>query len=177
MDWRMVVGGLADSAGLRSVHSHRCPAANAPDRMLWMPRIVLAFIGRQTWGAHPARRQSWPGPGRFRVPGGTGAAVPATIGLWPRRLTIRPSAVSASRACRMTPVPMPCRALSSVIDGSSSPGTRIPARMASVSVSVTCCQAGRVSCGLIVRLGTLRCSVNGLPVQERSPQRFSREYS
>jgi hypothetical protein len=45
MGWRMVVGSLADSAGFRSVHSHRCAAANAPDRMLWMPRIVLAFIG------------------------------------------------------------------------------------------------------------------------------------
>jgi len=52
---------------------------------------------------------------------------------------IRPSAVSVSRACRMTPVPIPCKALSSVIDGSSSPGARIPDRIASVSVSVTCC--------------------------------------
>ena len=43
-------------------------------------------------------------------------------------------------------------------------------RMASVSVSVTCCQAGRRSRGLITRTGTLRCSVNGLPVQDRSPQ-------
>ena len=42
---RMVVGGLADVVGLRPVHSQRCAAANAPDRMLWMPRIVLAFIG------------------------------------------------------------------------------------------------------------------------------------
>ena len=41
----IVVGGLADSAGVRSIHSHRCAAAKAPDRMLWMPRIVLAFIG------------------------------------------------------------------------------------------------------------------------------------
>ena len=31
--------------------------------------------------------------------------------------------------------------------------------------------------GLIIRSGTLRCSVNGLPVQERSPQRFSRVYN
>ena len=77
----------------------------------------------------------------------------------------------------MTPVPMPCRALSSVIDGSSSPGARLPDRMASASVSVTCCQAGRGSRGLITRAGTLRCSVNGLPVQDRSPQRFSRAYS
>jgi hypothetical protein len=29
-----------------------------PDRMLWMPRIVLAYIGWQTCGVHPARRQS-----------------------------------------------------------------------------------------------------------------------
>ena len=42
---RMVVGGLADVVGLRSVHSQRCAAAKAPDKMLWMPRIVLAFIG------------------------------------------------------------------------------------------------------------------------------------
>ena len=54
MGWRIVVGGLADSAGLRSVHSQRCAAANAPDRMLWMPRIVLGFIGWQTCGRHPA---------------------------------------------------------------------------------------------------------------------------
>ncbi len=45
MDLRVVVGGLADAAGFRSVHSHRCAAANAPDRMPWIPRIVLAFIG------------------------------------------------------------------------------------------------------------------------------------
>jgi len=39
MGWRVVVDGLADSAGLRSVHSHRWAAANAPDRMLWIPRM------------------------------------------------------------------------------------------------------------------------------------------
>ncbi len=37
--------------------------------------------------------------------------------------------------------------------------------------------AGRKSSRLIVRAGTLRCSVNGLPLQDRSPQRFSRVYS
>ncbi len=68
MGWRVVVGGLADSAGLRSVHSQRWAAANAPDRMLWIPWMVLACIGRQTCGLHPARRQSWPGPGRLRAP-------------------------------------------------------------------------------------------------------------
>jgi len=54
MRWRVVVGGLADSAGFRSVHSQRWAGGNAPDRMLWMPRIVLAFIGWQTCGRHPA---------------------------------------------------------------------------------------------------------------------------
>ena len=77
----------------------------------------------------------------------------------------------------MTPVPMPCRALTSVIDGSSSPEARTPDRMASVSVSATCCQAGRESRGLIASTGTLRCSMNGLPVQARSPQRLSSAYS
>jgi hypothetical protein len=122
----MVVGGLADSAGLRSVHSQRCAAANAPDKMLWMPRIVLAFIGWQTCGLHPARRQSWPGPGRLRLRRGSPLGSPATTVARPCRAMIRPSAVSVSRACRMTPVPMPCRALSSVIDGSSSPGREDP---------------------------------------------------
>ena len=49
-----------------------------------MPRIVLAFIGSQTCGLHPARRQSWPGPGGRRLRRGSpralqldrGAAVP-----------------------------------------------------------------------------------------------------
>jgi len=95
----------------------------------------------------------------------------------PCRTMIRPSAASVSRACRMTPVPMPCRTLTSVIDGNSSPGTRIPDRMASVSVAVTCYQARRGSRGLIVSTGTLRCSMNGLPVQVRSPQRLSSAYS
>jgi hypothetical protein len=45
MGRRIVEGGLAVMVGLRSVHSQRWAAANAPDRMLWMPRIVLAFIG------------------------------------------------------------------------------------------------------------------------------------
>ena len=143
MDRRIVVGGLADSAGLRSVHSHRCAAANAPDRMLWMPRIVLGFIGWQTCGRHPASRQSWPGPGRLRLRRGSLLGSPATTAVRPCRTMIRPSAASASRACRMTPVPMPCRALSSVIDGNSSPGARIPDWIASVSIAATCCQPER----------------------------------
>ena len=48
---------------------------------------------------------------------------------------------------------------------------------AAVSISVTCCQAGRRSRGLTTRAGTSRCSVNGLPVQDRSPHRFGRAYS
>jgi hypothetical protein len=42
--------------------------------------------------------------------------------------------------------------LTSVIDGNTSPGPMIPDRMASVSVTVTCCQAGRGSRGLIVSM-------------------------
>jgi len=79
MGWRIVLGGLADSAGLRSVHSQRCAAAKAPDRMLWMPRIVLAFIGWQTCGLHPARRQSWSGPSRLRIRRGSPLGAPATV--------------------------------------------------------------------------------------------------
>src|ERR1700676_3935787 len=77
-DFRVVVGGLADWAGFRSVHSHRFAAANAPDRMLWIPRIVLGFIGWQTCGRHPARWQSWPGPGRLRLGRGPVLGSPAT---------------------------------------------------------------------------------------------------
>jgi len=54
---------------------------------------------------------------------------------------------------------------------------RRPDRPTAASVSLTCRQAGRESSQLIVGAGRLRCSVNGLPVQDRSPQRFSRVYS
>jgi hypothetical protein len=54
----------------------------------------------------------------------------------------------------MTPVPMPCKALNSVIDGSSSPGARLPDWMASASISVTCCAARRRSRVLTSRAGT-----------------------
>src|SRR5579863_7490373 len=36
----LTVGGFADSAGLKSTHSQRRAASNAPDRMLWMPWMV-----------------------------------------------------------------------------------------------------------------------------------------
>ena len=134
-------------------------------------------MGWQTCGRHPARQQSWPGAGRFRLGPGSSPGTPATMVARPCRAMIRPSAASTFMACRITPVPMSCRALSSMIDGSSSPGTRSPAWMASASVSLTCRQAGRESSRLTVRAGTLRCSVNGLPVQDTSPQRFSRVYS
>jgi hypothetical protein len=59
IDWRSVVGGLADSAGLRSVHSHRCAAANAPDRMLDTAdragRIEPYWIARRQRRALPWR--------------------------------------------------------------------------------------------------------------------------
>jgi hypothetical protein len=44
------VGGLADPAGFRSVHSHRIAASKAPGKMAWMPRIVLVAMGLQTCG-------------------------------------------------------------------------------------------------------------------------------
>src|ERR1700757_5529910 len=56
----LTVGGFADSAGLKSTHSQRCAASNAPDRMAWMPWMVLGFIGWQTCGRQPDSLQSWP---------------------------------------------------------------------------------------------------------------------
>lgn len=82
--------------------------------------------------------------------------------------------VLASLALRITPVPMPSSALSRVMDGSSSPGASVPDWMAPASAPATCCQAGLALAGSMVRAGMLRCSVNGAPVQDRSPQRFSR---
>jgi hypothetical protein len=35
--WRVVVGGLADSAGFRSVHSHRCARAGPKPSLTWEP--------------------------------------------------------------------------------------------------------------------------------------------
>jgi hypothetical protein len=40
-----------------------CAQATEILYVLRIPRIVLGFIGWQTCGRHPARRQSWPGPG------------------------------------------------------------------------------------------------------------------
>ena len=57
----ITVGGFADSAGLKSTHSHRRAASNAPDRMLWMAWMVLLDIGLQTCGRQPDSLQSWPG--------------------------------------------------------------------------------------------------------------------
>jgi hypothetical protein len=56
-------------------------------------------------------------------------------------------------------------------------GAGTKARPKRLSIAVTCCQAGRRSRRLIVSTGTLRCSMNGLPLQDRSPQRLSSAYS
>ena len=74
-----------------------------------LPRIVLALIGWQTCGRHPARWQSWPGPGRRRTGRESLPGSLATTALRPCRTRIRPSAANASRAALMTPVPMPAR--------------------------------------------------------------------
>jgi hypothetical protein len=54
------VGGLADPAGFRSVHSHRIAASKALDKMLWMPRMVLLVMGYAgevfTFGAELGKR-------------------------------------------------------------------------------------------------------------------------
>jgi len=54
----VTVGGFAESAGFRSAHSQRWAASNTPDKMLWMPWIVLLAIGLQTCGRHPDSAQS-----------------------------------------------------------------------------------------------------------------------
>ena len=55
---RVMVGGLADSAGFQAIHSQRSAVEKAPDKMLWMFRIVFAVSGLQTCGLQPARPQS-----------------------------------------------------------------------------------------------------------------------
>ena len=57
-----------------------------------------------------------------------------------------------------------CRAARSRTDGSCSPGTSRPEPIASLTVSATCCHAGRRLPGFTVSAGNLLCSVNGRPV-------------
>ena len=47
---RVTVGGLADSAGFEEIHSQRSAVEKAPDKMLWMFRIVFAVSGLHTCG-------------------------------------------------------------------------------------------------------------------------------
>ena len=54
-----MVGGFADLTGLRSVHSQRMAASNAPDRMLWMPWMVLLAMGLQMCGRQPDSLQAF----------------------------------------------------------------------------------------------------------------------
>ena len=60
--------------------------------------MVLGFIGWQTCGRHPARRQSWPDPGRLRLRRGSSLGSPATTAARPCRAMIKPFAASTSRA-------------------------------------------------------------------------------
>ena len=177
MGRRIVVGGLAVMVGLRSVHSQRCAAPNAPDKMLWMPRIVLAFIGWQTCGTAPGQ------PAIVARAGPPSAQARITAGLSGNdRGTAVPHDDQAVRGERLQGVPHDAGA--DALQGTHLGDRRQlvargedPCRMASVSAAVTCCQAGRESRGLTVSTGTLRCSMNGLPVQDRSPQRLSSAYS
>jgi hypothetical protein len=52
------LGSLADAAGFRSIHSHRTAAASAPDRIVWICRIVAGDKGLHLCGRHSARAQS-----------------------------------------------------------------------------------------------------------------------
>ena len=42
---RVTAGGLAESAGSRAIHSQRSAVEKAPDKMLWMFRIVFGVSG------------------------------------------------------------------------------------------------------------------------------------
>jgi|CZKW01.1.fsa_nt_gi hypothetical protein len=69
-----------------------------------------------------------------------------------------------------------CRAARSRTEGSCSPGASRPEPIASLIVSVTCCQAGRLPPRWTTSGGNLLCPVNGLPAHARSPHLRSRAY-
>src|SRR6266496_6201593 len=87
----VTAGGLADSAGFQAIHSQRFAVVKAPDKMLWMFRIVLAVIGLHTCGWQPARLQSWSRPRAVRGDRRSGTVSQATTAVRPWRTTIRPS--------------------------------------------------------------------------------------
>ena len=136
-----------------------------------------AGLHRACRRAAGTRRACSHGRDRARLGAGAGSprASPADDrGVRPWRTMTSPSAASASRACRTTPVSMPWsagqlgdrrqRRRPGRAARSGSPPQRRPRPAASPG-------AGRRGSGR--RTGTLRCSVNGLPVHARSPQRFS----
>jgi hypothetical protein len=151
MVWRLRVGGLAERAGLRSVHSHRIAASKAPERMLWMPWMVLLAIGLHTCGQQPDSLQSWPGRRRAgwrRVLGPSAVSSPAIVVVRPWRMWISPSSASARNACRTVPGFSPCSSCSSGTDGRASPGARSVDRIAARSLSAACCHPGTPAGGL-----------------------------
>jgi hypothetical protein len=109
----VTAGGLADTAGFQAIHSQRFAVVKAPDKMLWMFRIVLAVIGLHTCGWQPARLQSWSRPRAVRGDRRSGTVSPATTAVRPWRTTIRPSSARThpradripDRICHLLPGP------------------------------------------------------------------------
>jgi len=94
-----------------------------------------------------------------------GGASLATAAVRPCRTVIRSSRASWASARLLIPVPIPCSAFSPVVDGSSSPGARVPEVTASRMAAATCCQAASAEAGSMATTGTSRCSVNVVSVQ------------
>lgn len=116
---------MAEAAGFRSVHSHRIAASKAPDKMLWMPWMVLLAMGLQTCGRQPDSLPLWPGRGRAiwrRVPGPSAGGSPAIVVVRPWRMCTSPSSPSARNACRTVPGFSPWSPCSSGTDGRASGG-------------------------------------------------------
>jgi hypothetical protein len=106
--------GLADG-GRRLCRVGRIPVGSLPPLRRGECSGQDAADAANRTGLHRVT-DVWPAPGAAAVlarprplPGARQheGGDPATVGLWPRRARIRPSAASASRARRATPVPMP----------------------------------------------------------------------
>jgi hypothetical protein len=132
-------GGLAESAGLWSIHSQRSAAVKAPDRMLWMFWIVFASsaYGRVACTqlvssrGHTGGVSGWP----LQRPG------PTTVAVRPYRKVMRASPASRVRSCCAVTAGTPWSVWLSRTEGRASPGAGVPARIASLSVS----SAGRAA--------------------------------
>ena len=143
--------------------------------------MVLLAMGLQTCGLHPDNVQSWPYCGRVSLcrppalvsPSGS----PVTIVVRPCRICTSPASARTMNMCRMVPGFSPWSWARSGTEGSASPGASSPVSIAARSLPAACCHSGRESARSGLRSGMLRCSVKGLPVHARLPQRISRAYN